>query len=103
MGARTRVPVMGKKRWHPPSGPSTTDKMKMRKQCAMSWEERRELVESSKKERGSSSLAQWEADNVDGDIDEQVQKNLELRVAQKALEKAKKKAKKEEAKKAKKE
>merc|ERR1712048_120268 len=98
---------MGKKRWRPPDGPSATDAIKNRKAVAMSWEERRDLVESSKKRKGIIDLAQWEAQNVDGDVTDQIQKNLELKAARKAVAKAKKKAekrvKKEEKKKKKKE
>merc|ERR1712064_4244 len=83
--------------------------IKNRKAVAMSWEERRDLVDEQKKgkEKGSSTLAQWEAQNVDGDVTDQIAKNLELKAANKAVAKAKKKAekraKKEEKKKKKKE
>mmetsp|Transcript_50446 Transcript_50446/g.141172 ORF Transcript_50446/g.141172 Transcript_50446/m.141172 type:complete len:161 (-) Transcript_50446:91-573(-) len=85
---------MGKKRWNPPSGPSVSDNIANRRKTALSWEERREIVESTKKVKGSSSLREWEAHNIQGSVDEQLQKNFELKVARKAVEKAKKKAEK---------
>jgi len=85
---------MGKKRWRPQTGPSAQDAIKKRKETGMTWEERKELQESLEKPKGSASLAKWEKQNTEGEVDDEIMRMNREKAMRAEAEKIRKKVEK---------
>merc|ERR1712157_191720 len=94
---------MGKKRWNPPKGNTASDAIQRRKENGITWEERKELLDQNKKERGSATLASWEASNTEREVDDEIWRMNQEKVMRKEAENIRKKVLKEQKKKEKKE